>query len=207
MMERDFMTIAEFYNNILAIKEEALAQQLMAATQEEFFKAGDLIFHAGDISNYIYFLEYGVIRGYMLDANGNDITDCFAYRCGEACMASFDRLELDIPSPYTLEVLEDSKFFRIPMETVIALQQKYIEVTLLYNQQLIASLEEHWGAKLALSQLSATERYQWFLQKYPDLIHRIRDKHIASFLRMTPVTLSRLRRTLREEQCAASAEE
>lgn len=207
MMERDFMTSAEFYHNILAIETEALAQQLAAATQEEFFKTGDLLLRAGDISNYIYFLEHGVIRGYLLNANGNDVTDCFVYRCGEACMASFDRLEMDIPSLCTLEVLEDSKCFRVPMETVIALQQKYPEVTLLYNRQLISSLEKHWGAKLALCQLSATERYQWFLETYPDLIHRIRDKHIASFLNITPVTLSRLRRTLRDKQCAASAEQ
>ena len=43
------------------------------------------------------------------------------------------------------------------------------------------------------------ERYQWFLARYPGLISTVNNKHIASFLGMTPVTLSRLRRQVREQ--------
>lgn len=46
---------------------------------------------------------------------------------------------------------------------------------------------------------SASERYRWFLSNYPGLIDRVPHRHIASFLNMTPVTLSRLRRAEREK--------
>ena len=51
------------------------------------------------------------------------------------------------------------------------------------------------------------ERYQWFLKHYPGLIQTVSNKHIASFLGMTPVTLSRLRRKLRDEKLAGIREE
>jgi hypothetical protein len=44
------------------------------------------------------------------------------------------------------------------------------------------------------------ERYQCFLKYYPDLINIVNNKHIASFLGMTPVTLSRLRHQLRQAE-------
>ena len=47
---------------------------------------------------------------------------------------------------------------------------------------------------------TAMQRYQWFLEAYPGFIDKVSNKHIASFLGMTPVTLSRLRRVLREKE-------
>lgn len=54
--------------------------------------------------------------------------------------------------------------------------------------------------KVVLYQQSAAERYQWFLNAYPGLIDQVKHKHIASFLGMSPVTLSRLRSVNRTEE-------
>ncbi len=56
----------------------------------------------------------------------------------------------------------------------------------------------HWEIKTMICRNNAMQRYQWFLKTYPRLVDRISNKHVASFLGITPVTLSRLRRTLRE---------
>lgn len=60
-------------------------------------------------------------------------------------------------------------------------------------------MKSHWELKRVLNSCTAVQRYQWFLEEYPGLIDRVSNKYIASFLGMTPVTLSWLRRTLREE--------
>ena len=79
------------------------------------------------------------------------------------------------------------------------MQKYYEEAMALYNQMLIAALKAHWELKRVLNSYTAAERYQWFLDKYPGLIDKVSNKYIASFLGMTPVTLSRLRRMLREK--------
>ena len=123
-------------------------------------------------------LEKEITRGYFLDVNGKDVTDCFSFRCGSTMMP-FSQLELDIPSPMTIEVLEESKFFCVPIATVIELQNNYSEVTTLYNKLLIRALNEHWRLKQVLNSYTAVQRYQWFLEKYSGLINKIKNKYNA----------------------------
>lgn len=193
------ITAYEFYRNIFHLKDREFIQELVNATEIRHLKKGDCVVHIGEVQKDVYFLETGIARGYFLDINGKDVTDCFGFRCGTA-VVSFGQLELDVPSSMTIEMLEEGSFFCIPVAVVIRLQQRYKEAMMLYNQLLIAAMKEHWELKRVLNSYTAVQRYQWFLEEYPGLIDKISNKYIASLLGMTPVTLSRLRRTLREEQ-------
>ena len=62
-----------------------------------------------------------------------------------------------------------------------------------YNHLLTDALKRHWEIKTMLYKCTAKERYEWFLENYPGLIDQVTNKYIASFLRMSPVTLSRLK--------------
>ena len=179
------------------MKDKELIQELVSATDTRYLKKGEFVVHVGEVQNDIYFLETGIARGYFLDVNGKDVTDCFGFRCGTA-VVSFGQLELNTPSSMTIEMLEDGSFFCVPISVVIRLQKHYEEAMMLYNHLLIAAMKEHWELKRVLNSCTAVQRYEWFLEKYPGLIGKVSNKYIASFLGMTPVTLSRLRRTLRE---------
>ena len=50
-----------------------------------------------------------------------------------------------------------------------------------------------------ISGCTAKMKYQWFLKTHPGMENRIPDRHIAAFLRMSPVTLSQIKRRLREK--------
>lgn len=194
-----FITAYDFYRNVFRLRDKNLIQELVSATEIKCLKKGEFVVRIGEVQNDVYFLEAGIARGYFLDINGKDVTDCFGFQCGTA-VVSFGQLELNNPSSMTIEMLEDGRFFCVPISTVIELQDNYLEVTMLYNQLLIKALNEHWRLKQMLNSCTATQRYQWFLEEYPGLINKVKNKYIASFLGMTPVTLSRLRRTLRENK-------
>lgn len=194
-----FITAYEFYRNIFHLEDREFIQELVSVTEIRHLKKGEHVVHIGEVQKDVYFLETGIARGYFLDINGKDVTDCFGFRQGTAVVA-FGELDLDVPSSMTIEMLEEGSFFCIPVEVVIRLQQHYKEAMALYNQLLITALKEHWELKRVLNSYTAVQRYQWFLKEYPGLIDKVSNKYIASFLGMTPVTLSRLRRTLREEQ-------
>lgn len=179
------------------MKDKELIQELVSATDTRYLKKGKFVVRVGEVQNDIYFLETGIARGYFLDVNGKDVTDCFGFRCGTA-VVSFGQLELNTPSSMTIEMLEDGSFFCVPISVVIRLQKHYEEAMMLYNHLLIAAMKEHWELKRVLNSCTAVQRYEWFLEKYPGLIGKVSNKYIASFLGMTPVTLSRLRKSLRE---------
>lgn len=171
---------------------------MVDATEHRTFKKGEYLVRAGEVMNDLCFLESGIFRGSFVDVNGKDVTDCIGFISGTPAIA-FCRMEVNFPSPDAIEMLTDGSFFCIPISVIVELLKDYQEMMLLYNRLLIASLDMHWTMKKILHQYSAPQRYQWFLKEYPGLISQIRNKYIASFLGMTPVTLSRLRHFLRED--------
>ena len=86
------------------------------------------------------------------------------------------------------------------------LLDKEPELLRIYNMLLTNALRYHWSMKALMYQYSAMERYQWFLKYYPGLIERVSGKHVASLLGMTSVTLSRLKRVIREGRASQEAD-
>ena len=70
----------------------------------------------------------------------------------------------------------------------------------MHYKLLLNSANRHRDLKIAIYQYTAMQRYQWFLREYPGLIDQIGHKYIASLLNMTPVTLSKIRKIMRERE-------
>lgn len=189
------MNVYEFFNNIYHINNEKILQEIVKISDVRHLKKGQFVIHVGEKQSDIYFLDSGIFRGFFLDLNGKEITDCICYRRGTVAMSSY-RMEPNKPSPMAIEVLEDCRFFCLPMSQILDMQRRYIEVSLLYNELLTLSLESNWKMKRILAQYTAIQRYEWFLDEYPGMIDQVNNRYIASFLGMTPVSLSRLRKTI-----------
>ncbi len=187
----------DVFEKTLGLTDPDLIQELIDACTPLHLKAGDFLIREGDMPMVVPFLLKGIVRGFLFDVNGREITDCFAVQPGIPVMTSAD---LRVPSPFSMEAMVDSEFLTIPIVEIQRLLEKYSELQQLYNQLLIFSFSMHWEIKLTLCRNTAMQKYQWFLEKYPGLIDRISNKCIASFLGMTPVTLSKLRRVLREKE-------
>lgn len=190
------MLIWDFYKNILRISDKKVIERLLKVTRIKKLKKGEFLIRAGDQQDWWFFLVSGLFRGFLLDANGRDISECFCYQAGTAVISG---LGLQEPSPINFEALADSEVLCIKLSEVLPLLEENTELLTLYNRILLAAMRAQRNTQLALSQYSGRQRYQWFLKSYPALVGRVSDKHIASFLGMTPVTLSRLRRAMREE--------
>lgn len=193
------MEAYDFYHDVYQLKDEELIQKLVKVTTRKKLKKGEFVVRIGEIVNYIYFMESGILRGYFLDEDGRETTECFCFRCGSPVIP-VNQLELNIVSPIAIEMLKDGNFFCVPISEVMALQKDYLEITLLYDRLLVKALEGQRKLKQALNQYTALQKYQWFLQEYPGLFESISNKYIVSFLGITPVTLSRLRRSIREAE-------
>lgn len=191
------MDIKYFYTNTLGIKDLELISILTVNSKIHFFEKGNILRNIGDISSELYFLDNGLLRGFFLDTKGNEVTDCFSYIRGTPVTSCLD---LEEPSVLCIETLENSTLISIPYSILLPLLNNNIELINLYNHLLKVSLKTHWESKIVLMQCTAIERYKWFLENYSGIIDRVNHKYVASFLGITPVSLSRIRRTIRENE-------
>ena len=182
--------VKEFLHSCLGISDDELISKVATVATIRTIPKGEHWAHCGDDLPGVAFLISGMFRFYFLDSEGREHVDCF---CGEAGHPVIPAIDFNMPLPINVQALEESTVLVIPTKLVQSLMEDNIEAVRLYNQLLIRSLTIHWEDKMALHQYDAAQRYEWFLERYKGLIDRIPHVHIASFLNITSVTLSRLR--------------
>ena len=189
--------IEQFLRVGLGITDEQLIIRAKTVSYIRNVQKGEHLAYAGEKMPGVMFLFKGMFRFYYLDNMGREHTDCF---CGEYGYPVIPAIDFSMPLPISVQALEDSVVLVIPIELIQELMEDNIEIIRLYNRMLIQSLTKHWEDKMALHQFDAAQRYEWFLKRYEGLIDRVPHLHIASFLNISPVTLSRLRKNIKMER-------
>ena len=193
----DGVECREYIVALLGVTDPEVANELSKHARICAVCKGELIQKSGEESHYTSFLLRGLFRGYYLDFKGTDVTDCFATTPGSALVSS---LGLEEPSCINIEALEDGEVLSIPTDILVRQIAENKELLLKYNMLLKEALKMHWENKTAVTNRSASARYLWFQQEFPGLIDQVSHKYVASFLGMTPVSLSRVRRAMRSKE-------
>lgn len=186
------MDVGTFLTEIIPIKNRELRRILDQECRIDLFKQNEAINEVGKIDQYIRFLIAGAVRGYIVDKNGKEATTVFVTNPGDVIAGS--RMLDGSASEIGFKVIQNSEIFSIPIETVMKLRTQYQEILDLQMMMLAQAATYHWETKKMLYLKTAQERYEWFLEHYPGLIDTVNHYDIASFLNITPVTLSRIRR-------------
>ncbi len=152
------------------------------------------LLESGDVSRYAAFVVKGCLRSYTIDQAGEEHIAQFAIEdwwIGDP-YSYFENQ----PSVYSIDAFEDSELLlldRASMEKLCLAIPKFERFfRLLLQANFIAS------QRRIMQSLSATaeERYLQFLKNYPAIFSRVPQKQIASYLGITPQSLSRIRRHL-----------
>ena len=191
------MSELDFLRNVLGIQQEELLRDALAVCRTGTLQKGDCLFRPGQAPTKVSLLMKGILRGFFLDAEGNVITDCLVVTPGYPLMPESN---LKAVSELTVEALTDTQVFSLPMEAFYRLKQRHPEVEEMYQKMLLLAWDYHRQLKVMMYQYTAAQRYQWFVKNYPHVKEQIGHKHIASFLNMSPVTLSRLINTPPEQE-------
>lgn len=154
------------------------------------FQKGDTILEEGKVCRALYFVEKGMVRQYYYK-NKRDVTEHFSFEGRIVfCIESFLKQE---PSRLIVEALENSVLYAIPRDELTGLMMHNQEMEMLYRkilEHVAISSQEHADSQRFEN---AAERYERLLREKPEIILRAPMVHIASFLQMTPETLSRVR--------------
>ena len=147
-----------------------------------------LVFDIAILAILVLFAWRGASRGFVLSLCG--LLAVIVAFVGASFLAN-------LLAPKVGAALEP-QFAQIIEEKLEEQFQQSAELQQLYSSYLLEKLKLERELKLLLGISSAMERYQWFLRRYPELADVVSIKHIASFLCMSPVSLSRLRGQLRK---------
>lgn len=160
------------------------------ATTVKSIAHGVTIIEAEDYVGHAYFCTQGLFRLYYTLADGREYNVAFTLENDFA--TSYGAMITGLTSKYTIQAIEHSTVIEIPYSTLQMLMdrshgwERFVRTAL---ERLYIRKEER---ERELLYLSALERYQAFLLKYPGLEHRIPQYHIASYLGISPVSLSRI---------------
>ena len=175
---------------------EELRKTIGTIAREEHWKKDEQMIALGEVPENIYYICKGLCRSYYIDQKGNDVTRFFI-EAGDWCLTEIQIL--GEPSDLCVETLEDCEFlaFRIADLNVLSGSDFMKDV---YIQALMNNIRYKIRRESMFLMCSATERYQDFQKRYPGLEARITQNQLASYLGITPTSLSRIRRALRQEQ-------
>jgi CRP-like cAMP-binding protein len=157
-------------------------------------RAREFLQRAGAVATHAAFVARGCLRTYVIDSDGKEHIVQFApetwWVADNASLAS------GAPSNYFVDALEDSELLLIDPPS----HETIVERVPAYAAAFRRGLQRHAAAKderiVSAIKLPAKDRYLQFLKTYPSLATRVPQWMLASYLGVTPETVSRIRRTL-----------
>ena len=161
-----------------------------AFAQKLVYKKGKDLQSVGQTCRTIYFLVKGCARIYYFKGD-TDITEYFAFE--NNLIARVESLFTGKPSRKGIQVIEDSDFIAINAVALNSLYNQYPEIERLMRKVTEAGYMETVNRLESLQFHSAEERYTALIQAHPEIVQRVPQKYIASYLGITPVSLSRIR--------------
>ncbi len=195
------MSVDEFLAEKLHTNNQELIAEGIRNMKYSHYSKGEYIVKTGEpIAMFRFLATEGLVRCVYHTEKGKEITEiteCIVSKVGNCVMPS---AVLDEPSPIDMEALTDVGIISFPIEVVRKLEEKYPEVLRMENAALTECWVEQWEMKRLRYEYDAKERYLWFCRTHPGAVDQMLNKHIASFLDMSPVSLSCIRRQLAEEE-------
>lgn len=147
---------------------------------------------AGQTSQYLYFVVSGCLRSYYVDMKG--VEHIYQIRMDNSWITDLDSFFSQTPSKYNIESLEDTELLRISHQRF---EELLVEIPSLERYFRILFQKAYINA---LNRLNATmwetalDRYNEMLRENPEIFQRVPLIYIASYLGITPESLSRIRK-------------
>jgi CRP-like cAMP-binding protein len=150
------------------------------------------VLNAGDVAQYTYFVEKGLLRSFSIDDNAHEhvvqfasegwwVTDMCSFLTGDDAV-------------YNIEAIEDSELLLLTKQAQEEMLEKEPKMEKYFRELMQNSIIALQRRIVGTLSLSAEEKYKRMMDVYPDILQRAPQQHIASFLGITPETLSRVRK-------------
>jgi CRP-like cAMP-binding protein len=185
----------DFLNKFIPLSEDEYTELIAPCVIKRKFEKKTIITLAGEIENYINFIDAGLARKYYKKEN-EEINTQISYE-GHIIHAQ-ESFHSRTPSEYTIETIEPTELTSITFECLEKIYSSSEKMQRLGRLVITATmvLKDKWQSQLV--KLTPRERFIGFVTKHPELIQRVPQKYLASYLNIKPETFSRFKHMVRD---------
>ena len=167
---------------------------LLSKIKTANYKSKTILLNAGDIATCTYFVNSGILRSFNINDNINEHVLHFA--CEGWWIGDIYSYISEKPGNLFIEVIEDAEVVIITKENQQQLYQEIPKLERFFRILAENSLVAHQERLMDNLSLTAEERFEKFCSKYPTLIQKVPQKHIASYIGVTPEFFSKMKARL-----------
>ncbi|HWJ25743.1 MAG TPA: Crp/Fnr family transcriptional regulator [Flavisolibacter sp.] len=160
------------------------------ATEQRTISKAELLLREGEVEKNLYYIEKGAVRIFLLTEH-EEHTIRLGYE--GSFINSLSSFIKGTPSEFYIEAIRKTTVTVIPKEQLLKIvyqDEESLKQYCFFMEMVITQLVER---EIDLLTVSPTERLKRVLERSPNVFQEVPLKYIASYLRMTPETLSRLR--------------
>ncbi|MGO1751657.1 MAG: Crp/Fnr family transcriptional regulator [Psychroflexus sp.] len=185
--------LINFLSKNLDFNEDKISL-LLEDCQVKNLKKHEFLLQESEFCQFTFFVEKGLLRQYSIDEKGKEHTILFAPE--NWLVSDRESVYFNQPSSYFIQAQEESDVVMIGNNFFEILSEKIPEFTS-FNNKLLHNHIRHLQNRInMLLSASAEDRYLQFIEMYPDILLRVPQIMVASYLGITPESLSRVRKEL-----------
>jgi CRP-like cAMP-binding protein len=188
----------QFYVSILKGVNIIDIYRLFKTAKTKKIRAGEIYIDEGTISTKMGHIKKGLMRAYQLKPNGDEIT--ILLRWEGQFVGSYDTIMWQHPSRFIFQAVEDITLTEIDYNLVYEMADRNSSIGAYRSIFQVDMLKEAMERIESFVLMSPTERYLNLIQEKPDIVNRVPDKYLSTFLGITPVSLSRIRKRIASGQ-------
>ena len=179
-----------YLNKFVPVTKEEFQNYIEPYLVERRFEKKEIVSPEGEVEEYLNFIVQGLARKYYL--HGEEEVSTQISHEGHLIHAQ-ESFHSRKPSEYFVETLEPTVFISITYSDLEKLYAHDIKLERLGRLVITYTMVQKDRWQMQMIKLSPRERFLFFVERHPDLLQRVPQKHLASFLNIQPETFSRFK--------------
>jgi len=188
-------SLLDFLNKFIPLSLDEYNELIAPCIIKRHFDKKSVVTTAGEVENYINFIDSGLVRKYYKKANEEVNTQISNE--GHIIHAQ-ESFHSRTPSEFSIETIEPTELSSITYECLEKMYSSSEKMQRLGRLVITATmvLKDKWVSQLV--KLSPRERFISFVTRHPELMQRVPQKYLASYLNIKPETFSRFKHLVKD---------